>query len=371
MTTGPGRRIERSTGTDEVLVPVTLELGPIRRLLVMDVADDPTYRALEPQILDACGGVEVVLLAYRHDDHVELYAEKDSRVDPSGYDGLGRGLLGIYRTAFDAARFEVTDDGLKVDVAFTAPNGCRVDLHIREHLNGRRDHFPVLAPVGGTFATPAFFPFLWLPGMSFVPVRGTEVTLRVNGQQRTIRRLPLPVGKRRCLMARYDPDVMVCQLNPNWVTNPPMAPAPGTGTSQDEGLDIVEEGGRAGIAGVQVRRGDHTCAVRLDPPLPDPRALAPSARVQGTVTLQADGTTELQGRYELARTDGRAHLVINRIGPWRTRQRRPLLGVLFRLPIFRRWPTTYHWRATLDLSAAPGSGWTSRWSRVGTPRGNG
>jgi len=39
---------------------------------------------------------------------------------------------------------------------------------------------------------PSFFPFIWLPGMSFVPVQGTEVEVRVDGQARTIPRPTLP-----------------------------------------------------------------------------------------------------------------------------------------------------------------------------------
>jgi len=55
--------------------------------------------------------------------------------------------------------------------------------------------------------------------------------------------------------------------------------------------------------------------------------------------------------------------VIEGFGPWRTRLRRPLLALLFRLPIFRRWPTTYRCQATLDLAATPEEHLTSRWAR--------
>jgi hypothetical protein len=346
-----------------VPVPITLELAPMRGLLIIDLADDPTYRTLEPQLLDTPEGIALVLLAYRHDGYVELYAEPDVPVDPSGYDGLEKGLAGIHRAELDPGRFEVTNDGLKLDLAFTAPNGRQVHLHMHEHLRGGRDRIPVLAPVGGAFATPEFFPFLWLPGMSFVPAKGTEVVLEVDGQPRTIARLPLPIGGRRCLMARYDLDVLVCQLNPSWITEVPRTPIPRMAAAPDDARDLVDVNGHPGIAGVQVRRGAHTCGVRLNPPLPDLRRVAPFTHLQGTVTLEADAVAELQGRYELERTGDRVTLAIDAIGPWRTRTRRPLLAVLFRLPIFRRWPTTYRWEATLDLAAAPGFGWTSRWSR--------
>jgi hypothetical protein len=354
-----GRPIE----VHDLLVPITMELSTIRQLLIIDIDDDPTYRTLEPQVLEAPGGDGIVLLAYRHDGYVELYAPAGLGIDPSGYDGLGKGLLGIHHAAFEQARFEVAGDGLKLDLALLAPNGRRFDLRVHEHLAGRRDRFPVLAPVGGAFDSPSFFPFLWLPGLSFVPVRGTEVEVRVDGQERGIPRLPVPIGGRRCLMARYDPDVLVCQLNPDSVsvaTRVPVRGHPGPGAS---GIDIVEVADGFGVAALRAGRGDHTCAALLDPPFPDPRSLAASTSRSGALLLQADDITELRGRYEVTRTDGRVELVIEGFGPWRTRLRRPLLALLFRLPVFRRWPTTYRWRATLDLDPASRHRWTSRWER--------
>jgi hypothetical protein len=362
----PSHATGRLTEAHELLVPMTLQLSPIRLLLIIDVADDPSYRTLEPQILDGQDGTWLVLLAYRHDGHVELYAPLGCDVDESGYDGLGEGLVGIFHAAFEVARCEVADDGLHLDLAFAAPNGRRFDLRLHEHLTGPRDRFPALAPVGGAFDAPAFFPFLWLPGMSFVPARDTEVDLRVDGQARSIPRLPLPIGGRRCLMARYDPDVLVCQLNPHSIGVPTRVPAHAGRGFAASGVDIVEVDGSYGIAAVRVARDGHTCAAVLDPPLPDLRSLPAPARRSGAILLQADGTTELRARYELFRVDDRVELVIEGFGPWRTRLRRPLLALLFRLPIFRRWPTTYRWQATLDLATTPHQRMTSRWSRSST-----
>ena len=350
-------------GGDQLLVPISLELSPIRNLLIIDVADDPIYRTLEPQVLEEPEGETVVLLAYRHDDHVELYAPPGSAVDASGYDGLGEGLLGIDHAPFEQARFEVTDEGLQLDLALTGTNGRRFDLHIHEHLPRGRDRVPMLAPVGGSFDTPSFFPFLWLPGLSFVPVRGTEVDVRVGGQSRRVPRLPLPLGGRRCLMARYDPDVLVCQLNPDSVGVAPRIPVRPDHAPGAADIDIVEVEDGFAIAGVQVARGRHTCAVRLDPPLPDLTPLPVPTRRSGEVLLQADGTTELQARYELTRAEDRVEIVIEGFGPWRTRLRRPLFALLFRLPLFRRWPTAYRWEATVELGATSQHAVHSRWSR--------
>jgi hypothetical protein len=363
--TPPRHALGQPSDTPELLVPITLELSPIRRLLIIDLADDPIYRTLEPQVLEGPDGDGLVLLAYRHDGHVELYAPR-REVDPSGYESLGEGVLGIHHAPFERARFEIVDDGLKLDLAFTAPNGRRFDLRLHEHLTRPRDHVPALAPVGGAFEAPTFFPFLWLPGLSFVPVRGSELDVRVDGQVRTVPRLPLPLGGRRCLMARYDPDVLVCQLNPDSVRRPMRVPAQVTGRAREPGVDVVEVDGEPGMAVVRVGRGGHTCAMRLDPPLLGLRSLPDPARRSGAVLLQADDTTELRGRYEATRAGDQVEVVIDGFGPWRTRLRRPLLALLFRLAIFRRWPTTYRWRATLDLSD-PEERLTSRWDRREEP----
>jgi hypothetical protein len=366
------------SGADrDILVPMSLPLSPIRALLIVDLADDPIYRTLEPQRVEEPGGCEsVVLLAYRHDGHVELYAPPEATVDPSGYDGLGEGLRGIDRAPFTVARFEVTDDGLQLDVAVAVPDGRSFELRIHEHLPAGRDRIAMLAPVGGSFDEPAFFPFLWLPGLSFVPVRGSEVAVRVDGSARTIPRLPLPIGGRRCLMARYDLDVLVCQLNPDEVTAPTRVPArptgwgPTAGWAGDSGgvgdtgdVEVVEVDGQHAVAAVRTGRDGHVCAAVLDPPLPDLRTLAADERLSGTLTLSADGATVLRARYGVTRTDDHVRLAIAGFGPWRSRHRRPLLAVLFRLPIFRRWPMTYRWDATVDLVAEPEPRMRSRWTR--------
>jgi hypothetical protein len=63
----PDDASEPSIDSDGSLVPVVLELARSDASLVIDVADDPGYRGLEPQVPDGPSG-GVVLLAYRHDE---------------------------------------------------------------------------------------------------------------------------------------------------------------------------------------------------------------------------------------------------------------------------------------------------------------
>lgn len=347
----------------ELLVPLTFELSPIRQLLLADLDDDPVYATLEPQLIEDPAGDLLILLAYRHDGLVELYVPAGRDLDPLGYTGLHEGLGGSFEARSEQARFDVTADGLQLDVVLTADNGRRFDLHLHERLPGPRDRIPILAPVGGSFEAPEFFPFLWLPGLSFLPVRHCEVEVRIDGQARSITRLPVPLGGRRCLMARYDPEVQVCLLNPDHVQVPPRVPARVTSAPPPTGVEVVQTDAGLAVAGIRVGRGGHTCAVRLEPPLPDLRELPVDTRRSGSILLQADGVTELRGRYGYRRTADQVELVVGGFGPWRTRSRRPVPAALFRLPLFRRWPATYRWRGRLELTGTDTRFITSRWSR--------
>lgn len=348
--------------TQGLLVPFALERAPIRRLLVIDITDDPLLRAVEPQWLELDDGTTtVVVIAYRRDGYVELYAQNDVQVDPSGY-RLNRALLGPYSTTFEDATFDVTTAGLQLDVVFTAADGRKIELRIHERLPDGRDHFPALAPVGGSFNTPEFFPLFWLPAMSFVPVHGTDATVRIQGHPRTIRRLPTPFGGQRCLLARYDPDVAIWQVNPSWINRSARVFCTGAETQVlgNTEIDVADVDGAVAIETIRVRDGVHTSSIAFAPGLPDLACLPDSKLLRGTAAFSAGGAVQLHANYAIRRTGDSVELSLDNISPWRSPARRPLLAVLFRLPLFRRWPTTYTWHATLDLADAR---LTSTWSR--------
>ena len=55
--------VEPPPETDELLMPITLELSPIRQLLIIDITGDPTYCTLEPQVLRGGPGLDAVHMA--------------------------------------------------------------------------------------------------------------------------------------------------------------------------------------------------------------------------------------------------------------------------------------------------------------------
>lgn len=345
----------RSDATNQqLLIPFALERAPIRRLLVIDIAHDPILRAIEPQLLELDDGTTtVVVIAYRRDGYVELYSQHGVKVDPSGY-RLDRGLLGPYSTSFEHATFAVTPAGLQLDVVFTAVDGRKIELHIHENLPDGRDHFPALAPVGGSFNTPEFFPLFWLPAMSFLPVHCTDTNVRIEGLPRAIRRLPIPFGGRRCLFARYDPDVAIWQVNPSRISQSARVFCTDAATQVlgNMEVDVAGSGEDLAIETIRVRDGVHTSSIAFEPGLPDLARLPDSRLPCGTAAFSAGGVVQLHADYAIRRTGGHVELSLDNVSPWRSHARRPLLALLFRLPLFRRWPTTYTWHATLDLADA-------------------
>jgi len=80
-----------------------------------------------------------------------------------------------------------------------------------------------------------------------------------------------------------------------------------------------------------------------------------------------DDARLVAGPWSARRSADRVELDLDTDTPWRPRGLPWLLRVLTRVvPAFRRWPTTYRWRATVDL-AGPLTV-AGRWERTAVTR---
>ena len=103
-----------------LLCPFTLQLWTIDRMLNFEVTDDPHYEGLELQVFDdpLHGRGMAVLVRRREDGRFDIYRQPGLTLDPA-IAQVG-GLLGEWLEApIDPARFEVSPDGVDVDVGFT------------------------------------------------------------------------------------------------------------------------------------------------------------------------------------------------------------------------------------------------------------
>lgn len=370
---GPGAPPEGAS----LWTPFALRHAPMRRLMLVNIADEPRCPGIEPQLFDdEIHGRGAAVLVYRPDRRVDVYHQPGVRLDPAAY-AVGAGLHRMVEHPLDGLRFETGPDGVDLAVGFVDADGLRLDVRVRERRRGAMRPVSLLAPIGGDIDRPLALPLFFLHGFTLVPRAGTEVDIRVDGVSRSPLPFPVPIGRHRYWFLRYGTAPFICELNP--AHDGPLAPIPGrAGSTTAAGVrhDLVERSGGRALARLAVAGASGSLTVDFDPAFPDLAGMPDGAAVEGRFRVLASGTAgRLGGRWSARRSGRRVALALRPVGGWRTAERGLLFPLIFRAPPFRAWPDTYRWTAEVELTgsrtadgrepadAAPTM--RSRWERVG------
>jgi hypothetical protein len=106
-----------------------------------------------------------------------------------------------------------------------------------------------------------------------------------------------------------------------------------------------------GIAALAAGEGEHRVRFELRPSFPDVTHLADGQRADGQWRILAVGVPPLTGgRWSVQRQGAQVTAGLEVTERWRPGPLPPLLrAVTTIVPVFRRWPTTYRWEATITL----------------------
>jgi hypothetical protein len=195
-------------------------------------------------------------------------------------------------------------------------------------------------------------------GCDLVRRTGRVFDLNIDGRTITTGRLPGAwLHRRRLVKYTAHPTVVVV----NRAHEGPIGAAVGTRALGD----VEVAAGRTGIAGLRVGGDGHTTQLALEPALPDLARLAPGASMAGAWRLTVDhGPALVAGTWTAGRTGYCVELVLDVTRGWSPRGLPPLMAAVTRVaPVFRTWPTTYRWTATVTLGDHPTL--RSHWERKG------
>jgi hypothetical protein len=340
-----------------IVVPFTLALAPVERLALLDIRGDASYTGVEPQKLrTASGELRTAVRAQRRDGRIDVYCEPGlGSADWS--DPVGPDVAGVHEVDMAETAFDITAQGLQLDLRFPLADGREFDLHLHERRTRPPAGFSLLAPFGHGVAHPTVFPFFWLDDFAFVG-RHADARLRIGGQRRRVVRAAAPWR-----MPRYCAAPMAATWNEER-TGP--APVVSADSPQVDGtaVTLADVDALPAVAAVVAIGGRRRLAIDLDPRLPALERIGPGEIVTGDLSGTVDGAEIFGGTYQADRRGDQVELEVRIDRPWRPTSPPPAVRALFRLlGFFRTWPTTYHWTATVDLSSAPPT-MTSRWSRT-------
>ena len=113
------------------LVPFSLRIDVLDRMVNLEIADDPIYQGLEIQGFDDPhhGRGTIVFLARRADDKTDVYYQSGLRLDPKAY-AIGGGLGAWVESEFEVARLAVTPEGVDAEVRFTDVEGRMIEVRV-------------------------------------------------------------------------------------------------------------------------------------------------------------------------------------------------------------------------------------------------
>lgn len=353
------------------LCPLSLKVEPIARMLNCELADDPLYDGLELQWFDddVHGTGMLAFLSRRADRRVDYYLQGGLRLDPAGYQ-IGGGTGAWTETEFEVARLEITAGGVDAAATFTDVDGRLIEISVDDRDGRARRRGHLLAPVSANIDDPTSLLLVWLQGFDLVRTTATRAEIRIGGREASTGRLPGARLHRRRLI-KYAAPLCAVELNRNH--QGPLA-LDGTVTSAGPWslsrsgvrLELADDGYR--VAALVAARGGHSARVALDPPLPDVSGLADGAVEAGAWHVSVDGARLTGGRWTATRSGDRVELGLDVLERWRPGPLPWLMRVVTTVvPVFRRWPTTYRWRAVVQLGPAPTM--TSRWERTGSGSG--
>jgi hypothetical protein len=346
-------------GLPAPLAPFDLHVQTIPRLLNAELADHPVYDSFEVQHHDhpERGTGMLLFLSRRADRLVDYYVEPGLVVDRGAF-GLGAGTGSWNETTFDVSTLEVHPDGVVADVRFrdVAGREIRISYDDRDGRPRRRAQL-LLAPVSAGIDHPTSMLFVLLHGFDLVRTHHRGAGVHIDGRPVSTGTLP---GRRlhRRELVKYAAPLTVVTFN-RQMEGP--LPADHAGAE----VEVSDDGRLFALA---ARGDDHTARLELEPPLPDARDLAVGGTATGTWRLVVDGRHDLTGGpWQVTRRGSTAELGLDVTRRWKPGPLPLLERIVTRVvPTFRRWPTTYRWRATVDLEGATVR---SGWERTGGDRG--
>ncbi len=345
--------------TGDVWCPFSLRIDELSAMLNFELVDHPVYDGGELQWFDdeVHGTGMLAFLSRREDRRVDYYLQAGLHVDRGGYE-IGGGIGSWTEIDFDAARLVVTPDGVHAEAAFTDRDGRSVEVRVDDRDGRRRRPGGLLAPVSATIERPVSLLLVWMPRFDLLRTTGARPVIRIDGSDVETGRLP-GVRLHRRHLVKYASPVVTIELN----RAPDGAPPVEASGSQVE-LD------RAGaVREVSAQFAGHRSRLRFDPAVPDLARLADGSTSTGRWHVEVDRTRLTGGTWSTARTGDTVALGLDVDERWKPGRLPWLMRLVTTVvPVFRRWPTTYRWRAALHLGLRPTL--SSRWERTGGERGH-
>jgi hypothetical protein len=338
----------------QVYNPFRIDVDPMERLLLVNFEKDPdsVYIGFEPQVFDdKVNGTGHLVIGWRVDGRVDVYHQRGLKLNPDKYNIAGKGLAHMVEREMPGAYFEVNEFGVQAFYGFEDIHQRAVHIKIAESNPRKRKPFGLLAPMGHVAENPSSLPFFLMNDFYFVRKKHTEMALTINGKEHKTDPFPIPLDWTRMTFMRYSANPLLANFNPAFegALNPLSVQQGWNTFAEDTELEISIEAGKPIIKSLKRKHQEHTVSLSFEPGFPDISSLETNSIKKGSFKIMGHSSTGyVQGEYVVEKGNDGIQISLIPAKGWKPKPDRVSLRFLYKvIKIFRTWPATYEWTASV------------------------
>lgn len=356
---------------EAILSPFTFKTDELKALALVNIEKDPDsiYIGFEPQLLKNKHGEGMLIIGYRADGKTDIYYQPHLQLKASDYDDLGQGTHAMKAVLLENAYLRFSEKGLHLFTVFTDILGREILLKIDEQNKSATKPFGLLAPVGTNSENPTGLMLVFLEDFYFVRRTDTEVKIQIGNKNHKMDRF-MPMDGKKMYFSRYTPHPITVTVNPDFSGTMEALPIHNGKAQRDEVQhNIVFNEGKPEIESIEKELFEQTVKMSFTPAFPDVRHVKDGEKHTGSFSLVANEKTgTVSGKYSVRNKNGTVYLTMIPSDGWKPYPKNRFLPkMIFRMAkVFRNWPKTYEWNATIKPTADKHYEINAEWKRIQT-----
>lgn len=347
--------------------PFKLDVEPMEHLILVNIENDPDkyYKIFElQQARDENDNKRLLVIAYPNSGPVDIYHQ-------SAYPFSQRtnvlGSANLIERPMENAKFEVASDKIDIYFSFKDRFGRYIEVIVLEIRRKKKKPFSLLAPVGGSSDNPPSLPVYMLYEMSFTRRSYTDIKVMIDEVIHKPDTFPLPMDWSRNYFTRYSVDTFIVDWNKNYNGLLSSLKPNKNCIIEDKGAryELINNSGHYEIKQMSVKNGKHQLKIDFLPAVPDIICLKDNIQMDGKFVISSEKTIgTIDGVYRIQRKQEVIEISIHPSGGWKPNEKNWLLKMFYLLaPSFKKWPSTFIWKAKIEITDRGAPMIESSWER--------
>ncbi len=356
---------KKSTGS--FISPFSFTMDPMEKLILINFEKDSDtfYNVFElQQAIDKEGKKKFLVVAYRKDGATDVYHQSNF---PFASQSTILNDVEFIERDMATTKFDLFSDHLNLYFDFTDKYGREISVSLFENKLDKKNPFFLLAPIGVVSKHPDSFPIYSLYEMAFVKQKNAELKIEIDKEQHKPDTFPIPIENAKNFFTRYSADAFNVDLNKKFEGELlPLVPT--NYIIEEKGItyQLIDNEGHYEIKKMSATQKRHQINIDFVPPIPDIISIKEKIENIGSFTISTDKNRGIiKGDYSILKQDKDIEMILRPIGGWQPNEKRWILKFLFLvIKIFKDWPKSYIWKASIKNENPDKVIMKSCWERI-------